>query len=302
MSKPQDSNHADMVQKFKRKIRYFEDSEQYDKYDDSFELEVPYNYYGNRGYADLLRREYERKKENVDDWTLLRIVAYEMKTSIQDVGETTRQVKKMDKYLPESEEFPEGKFESVLVILDTEENREIVKENIDYFEGIDTRFFDLDGEEIYGMREIIKREEEEKKTEDEESELSYEIDSDLSYQDIVNVWEREKEAKTPVDLPENFFEEATQYLAESKKLVDQARDSSSLGSKKRRRIEKRHPRAVKISELILKERAKKQVLAAYYSHEGMAIEKENFTERDEKVVTKIEDVLDEFMTPFDEVL
>lgn len=84
MQGPKDSKHAELVQEFKQ---YWKEKTE-DSKEILSELEVPYNYYGERGFIDLKIEEFQNNK-------LEKCMLFEMKTSLQDIGETTRQFKRM---------------------------------------------------------------------------------------------------------------------------------------------------------------------------------------------------------------
>lgn len=124
-----DEKHADMINAY---------IEMHEKYSGSairvnFEYEVPFNYYGNRGWVDLVQHQ-------SNDITML----IEFKTKLLDIGETLRQYKNMKEFYPKYKPAkPPREYISQLIILDTHENREIFFKNKRLFKGINVVFFDM---------------------------------------------------------------------------------------------------------------------------------------------------------------
>jgi len=116
-------------------------------------------------------------------------------------------------------------------------------------------------------------------------------DDDLSYEDVIDVWEREKEAKLPCTLPNNFYERLRTYIRD---LEDEVEDIEVPPKNKRgRRIHKQYERVQKIAELFFKERQKKIVLAAYHKSMGKTVSDENLVEAELELLENISTLLSE---------
>ncbi len=116
-------------------------------------------------------------------------------------------------------------------------------------------------------------------------------DDDLNYDDVIDVWEREKEAKLPCTLPTNFYERLRRYIQD---LEDEIEDLEVPPKSKRgKRIQKQYRRVKKVSELFFKERQKKIILAAYHRSLGKSVETENLLEPELELLQEIATLLDE---------
>lgn len=91
-----------------------------------FETEYKFNYYGDRGYIDLLVVD-EINDSGFSRWVNI----YEFKTQILDVGDTIRQVKNYAKNI--RREFKNDRIECNIVMYDTVHNLEHLYENIEYY-------------------------------------------------------------------------------------------------------------------------------------------------------------------------
>lgn len=116
-------------------------------------------------------------------------------------------------------------------------------------------------------------------------------DDDLNYEDVIDVWEREKEAKLPCRLPNNFYERLRWYIQD---LEEQVEDIEVPPKDKReRRVQKQYQRVKKISELFFKERQKKIVLAAYHKSLGKTVEIENLLDSELELLDEIATLLED---------
>ncbi len=116
-------------------------------------------------------------------------------------------------------------------------------------------------------------------------------DDDLSYEDVIDVWEREKEAKLPCKLPNNFYERLRGYIRD---LESEVEDIDVPPKDKRgRRVQKQYQRVQKIAELFFKERQKKIVLAAYHKSIGKTVSAENLVEEELELLEEISEKLEE---------
>lgn len=88
----------------------------------TFETEYKFNYYGDRGYIDLLT-----VSNDVNEW----IDIYEFKTAIIDVGDTIRQVKKYAKNIKRM--FNSSTLSCSIVVYDTIPNLKHLYDNIEYY-------------------------------------------------------------------------------------------------------------------------------------------------------------------------
>lgn len=116
-------------------------------------------------------------------------------------------------------------------------------------------------------------------------------EDELNYDDIVDVWEREKDSAQPCALPKNFYERLRNYIQE---LKEQAEDIEMPPKDKReKRIQKQYERVKKIADHFFKERQKKVVLAAYHSSLGEKVNTENLIDRELELLEEISDLLTE---------
>ena len=116
-------------------------------------------------------------------------------------------------------------------------------------------------------------------------------DDDLTYEDVIDVWEREKEAKLPCTLPNNFYERLRAYIQDLESEVEDIEVPPK--NKRGRRIQKQYERVQKIAELFFKERQKKIVLAAYHKSMGKMVNAENLVEEEIELLEDISILLKE---------
>lgn len=83
-----------------------------------YEVEVPYNYYGSRGFIDLVMH-FKGGTHHI----------IEFKTKIEDFGATIRQIKQAREFYPKTVGIQHQDIVQMLILLDTIENRGIYKEN-----------------------------------------------------------------------------------------------------------------------------------------------------------------------------
>lgn len=106
----------------------------------SFEVESPFNYYGERGFVDLAQLEITNAIMPNGERTRWQLTLWEMKTKLEDVGQTLRQIHKAKKYFLKARKSINGikipidiYLQSRLVFLDTLENWRVFNENIELF-------------------------------------------------------------------------------------------------------------------------------------------------------------------------
>jgi len=116
-------------------------------------------------------------------------------------------------------------------------------------------------------------------------------DDELTYEDVIDVWEREKEAKLPCTLPNNFYQRLRRYIQDLESEVEEIEVPPK--NKRARRIQKQYERVQKISELFFKERQKKIVLAAYHKSMGKTVSAENLVEAELELLEEISTLLEE---------
>jgi len=116
-------------------------------------------------------------------------------------------------------------------------------------------------------------------------------DDDLTYEDVIDVWEREKEAKLPCTLPNNFYERLRTYIRDLESDVEDIEVPPK--NKRGRRIQKQYERVQKIAELFFKERQKKIVLAAYHKSMGKTVSAENLVDAELELLEEISTLLEE---------
>jgi len=98
------------------------------------EHEVPYNWYGDRGFIDIVLCKGNK------------LIICELKPQLTDIGETIRQVRKAEdvflKAKPEYSRFEDIKF--VLVLKATNENLEVCKQYSEVLKGVKVIFWNTD--------------------------------------------------------------------------------------------------------------------------------------------------------------
>lgn len=106
-----------------------------------FYIEKPYNYFGTRGYIDLIEINYDfpdfikefmirTNKEVIFDYSLI-----EFKNKIEDIGEMFRQCNNAITYFEEdNKEFKQFKSKFFRLIINfTPENMRLIKDNLELF-------------------------------------------------------------------------------------------------------------------------------------------------------------------------
>ncbi len=116
-------------------------------------------------------------------------------------------------------------------------------------------------------------------------------DDDLGYDDVIDVWEREKDTTQPCALPENFYQRLRGYIQE---LEEKTKDIETPPKNKRERmVQKQYERVLKIADHFFKERQKKIVLAAYHRSLGEEVNTENLLDRELELLDDISSLLKE---------
>lgn len=127
-----DQKHAEMLNAY---AKWYRGTYKGNGYDVELEIEVPFNHYGERGFIDLLAkrivplRDSTRKIVDIDIFYDL----CELKTHIDDLGETIRQVKRAKEFFPLTRGLLKSHCFAWLVLLETHENRCCVTENEELF-------------------------------------------------------------------------------------------------------------------------------------------------------------------------
>lgn len=116
-----DQKHAEMIKSWIKRMRYVETRM-------PFELEVPYNFFGERGFIDLVVR--------VGNYELL----FEFKTQIDDLGKTLRQFKRMMMFYPKCRGLVRC-YHSMLILLDTPENEATIRKYQEMLDGLNIRLY-----------------------------------------------------------------------------------------------------------------------------------------------------------------
>lgn len=116
-------------------------------------------------------------------------------------------------------------------------------------------------------------------------------DDELGYDDVIDVWEREKDASQPCALPKNFYQRLRGYIQE---LEEKNKDIETPPKNKRERmVQKQYERVLKITDHFFKERQKKIVLAAYHRSLGEEVNTENLLDRELELLDDISSKLKE---------
>ncbi len=117
-------------------------------------------------------------------------------------------------------------------------------------------------------------------------------DDELTYEDVIDVWEREKDSSQPCTLPNNFYKRLRDYIR------DLEREIEDIGvppkNKREKRTQKQYQRVKKISGLFFKERQKKIVLAAFHKSLGESVTVGDLTEEELELLDDMSKLLTEF--------
>lgn len=145
-----DKKHAEMMRAYVEWYRNTYKVE--DTHDVEVEIEVPFNWYGERGFVDLLaKRTIPVYAPFVGRNPEIKIIGKdcfydicELKTRIEDLGETIRQIRRAKEFFPLARGLLKSHCFGWLVLLDISDNRRCFKENEELLKaaGIETRFFD----------------------------------------------------------------------------------------------------------------------------------------------------------------
>jgi len=116
-------------------------------------------------------------------------------------------------------------------------------------------------------------------------------DDELDYDDVIDVWEREKDTTQPCALPENFYPRLRGYIQD---LEEKTKDIETPPKNKRERmVQKQYESVVKIADHFFKERQKKIVLSAYHRSLGEDVNTENLLDRELELLDDISGLLKE---------
>ncbi|MEF8873739.1 MAG: hypothetical protein V5A88_03595 [Candidatus Thermoplasmatota archaeon] len=116
-------------------------------------------------------------------------------------------------------------------------------------------------------------------------------DDELTYEDVVDVWEREKDSEQPCDLPDNFYQRLREYIQDLEEKTEDIGISPS--NKKEKRMQKQYERVKKIADLFFKKRQKKIVLAAYHKSLGQSVNTSNLIDRELQLLNEVSNLLKE---------
>jgi len=185
----------------------------------------------------------------------------------------------MRECFPESENINPNKTKAHLIILNNSENREVIEKHRDYF-GDYTYLFNLKNHEINTLSGLEQKTPKDNKVEDK----TIKLESDLTYQDIIDVWEREKEERLPIALPEKYYERLESYIEELQEVKNNLKDENTRRS---RRITKQYERVQKIADLFFKERYQKIVLMAYHNFMVKPISTQTLTDEEIQLLEEL---------------
>ncbi len=116
-------------------------------------------------------------------------------------------------------------------------------------------------------------------------------DDELTYEDVIDVWEREKDSKQPCSLPNNFYERLRRYIQDLEREIEEI--DVPPKNKREKRTQKQYQRVKKIADLFFKERQKKIVLAAYHRSLDETVKTENLTEPELELLEDISKLIKE---------
>ncbi len=148
-----DEKHAKMITEYIKFIKL--KREEFGLEEWEFETEVPYNYYGDRGYVDLIVIE-----KNKFDFGYHKKYLFEFKTEIRDVGEMLRQFKRMKKYYPKTDDDM-SEYSFNIFVLVNDKNINTILDNIEYigekFIKLYMLFFNMEKETVKSYHNKINK-------------------------------------------------------------------------------------------------------------------------------------------------
>lgn len=116
-------------------------------------------------------------------------------------------------------------------------------------------------------------------------------DDELTYEEVLDVWEREKGSEQPCALPENFYQKLREYIQDLEKKTEDIGLSPS--DKREKRLQKQYAKVKKIADLFFKKRQKKIILAAYHQSLGQSVNTSNLIDRELQLLNEVSNLLKE---------
>ena len=166
-----DLRHAKMVQRIKQMWSDPKECRRWgpESFDSPYdvlvtEIESPYNYYGDRGFVDLVVYSERIRPTKIGDYTFgghiyANLTLWEMKTTLVDIGQTLRQIHKARLYFPKARDSVDGHYinrscvvESYLLFSETKEIFEVLLHNLDLLVEKDLEICYLDNQTGYPVK------------------------------------------------------------------------------------------------------------------------------------------------------
>lgn len=116
-------------------------------------------------------------------------------------------------------------------------------------------------------------------------------DDGLDYEDVVDVWERERDSEQPCALPENFYQRLREYIQDLEAKSEEI--GLSPANKRERRIQKQYQRVKNIADRFFKERQRKIVLSSYHKSLGQDVNTSNLIDRELQLLNEVSSLLEE---------
>ncbi len=116
-------------------------------------------------------------------------------------------------------------------------------------------------------------------------------DDGLDYEDVVDVWERERDSEQPCALPDNFYQRLREYIQDLEVMSEEI--GLSPANKRERRIQKQYQRVKNIADRFFKERQRKIVLSAYHKSLGQDVNASNLIDRELQLLNEVSSLLEE---------
>ncbi len=114
-------------------------------------------------------------------------------------------------------------------------------------------------------------------------------DKELTYEDVLDVLEREKGSEQPCALPDDFYRRLREYI---QRLEERSEEIGVAPSDKReRRMQRQHEKVKQIANHFFKERQKKIILAAYHRSLGQRVNTDNLIDREQQLLNEVSSLL-----------
>ena len=142
LGKTKDNKHAEIMNYIVKNLRY---TKGFPENSQSIEVESPYNYYGDRGFVDIVvySKNTILKRDNITEkfFHYDSLTLWEIKTELNDIGELLRQINRAQKYFLKARQIigkhkidtQRTEVKSFLVFPNTPHNIKTFNENTELF-------------------------------------------------------------------------------------------------------------------------------------------------------------------------